>query len=70
VPSLRQRFGIHLVYDIPVTNKVTITPDCRLTWVHEYLDGTRTVPVSLNSGLGGQVSALASRMEPEMNTFR
>jgi autotransporter-associated beta strand protein len=56
VPSFRQRFGIHLVYDIPVTNKVTITPDCRLTWIHEYLDGTRTVPVSLDSGAGPNFS--------------
>ena len=52
VPSLRQRFGIHAVYDIPINSKVTITPDFRFTWIHEYLDGTRTVPVSLNSGLG------------------
>jgi autotransporter-associated beta strand protein len=52
VPSLRQRFGIHLVYDIPVTTKVTITPDLRLTWIHEYLYGTRAIPVSLDSGAG------------------
>ena len=52
VPSLRQRFGIHLVFDIPITNKVTITPDCRLTWIHEYMYGTRNIPVSLDSGAG------------------
>jgi uncharacterized protein with beta-barrel porin domain len=52
VPSLRQYFGIHLVYDIPVTSKVTITPDLRFTWIHEYMYGSRGIPVSLNSGAG------------------
>ena len=52
VPSLRQYFGIHLVYDIPVANKVTITPDLRFTWIHEYLYGSRGIPVSLDSGAG------------------
>jgi len=52
VPSLRQYFGIHLVYDIPVTSKVTITPDLRFTWIHEYLYGSRGIPVSLDSGAG------------------
>jgi autotransporter-associated beta strand protein len=52
VPSLRQYFGIHAVYDIPVTNKVTITPDLRFTWIHEYMYGSRGIPVSLDSGAG------------------
>ena len=43
---------MHLVYDIPVTSKVTITPDLRFTWIHEYMYGSRGIPVSLNSGAG------------------
>lgn len=50
--SIRTNLGGHIAYTWNVTNNITVIPEGRLFWQHEYLNGERTLDASLNGGAG------------------
>ena len=54
--SLRQQVGARLGYVWKINSFVTIAPEIRIAWQHEYLDRSRTIFASLDRGDGPGLS--------------
>jgi fibronectin-binding autotransporter adhesin len=50
--SLRSTLGGRLAYTWKVSDKVAIIPEGRMFWVHEFLNGARSIDAALDSGAG------------------
>jgi len=58
--SLYTGFGSHLLYSLPVSYSVTLVPEVRLFWSHEFLNGATTPTSSLSQSPGRTYSATTS----------
>ena len=58
--SLRTYVGGRVAYDYKVNDKVTIIPELRLFWQHEYLQGNENLHAALNGGNGPSFNYLTS----------
>ncbi len=50
--SIRTNVGGRVAFTWNVTKSITIIPEGRMFWQHEYLNGSRTIGASLNGGNG------------------
>jgi outer membrane autotransporter protein len=58
--SLFTGFGSHLLYSLPVNRSVTLVPELRMFWSHEFLDGATTATGTLSQTPGRTYSATTS----------
>ena len=59
--SLYTGFGSHLLYSLPVNHSVTLVPELRFFWSHEFLNGATTPTGTLNQNPGHTYSATTSQ---------
>ena len=50
ISSLRGSVGGHIAYTWNLTKKVSLTPELRMLWQHEFLENSRNIEASLDSG--------------------
>ncbi len=60
--SLRSELGVNLAYTVAF-NSVTVTPQLRLAWQHEYLDSTQTMDSRFANGSGPLFSVNGPHMK-------
>ncbi len=58
--SLYTGFGSHVLYSLPINSSVTLVPEVRLFWSHEFLDGATTATGTLSQAPGHTYSATTS----------
>ncbi len=50
INSLRSSLGGHIAYTWNLTDKIAIIPEIRMFWQHEFLENSRNIDASLDSG--------------------
>jgi len=58
--SLFTGFGSHLLYSLPINCSVTLVPELRLFWSHEFLNGATTPTGTLSQNPGHTYSATSA----------
>ncbi len=60
VNSLRTTFGGRVAFTWNVTDKITIIPEVRMFWLHEFLNNPRVIGATLDGGNGAGFDYLTS----------
>ncbi|MGC1478868.1 MAG: autotransporter domain-containing protein, partial [Chthoniobacterales bacterium] len=59
--SLRGSLGGRVAYTVDLTDRITLTPEIRMAWQHEFLDEGRAIGASLDNGEGPAFDVFTER---------